>query len=376
MKYQFRSIFKRIKYRVLGANRLFSLTVLLPTVIAILYFGLIKSDVYISESHFIVRTPQRQMPTGLEAVLQGAGFSGSTEDAHSVHDYMNSRDALAAINKQIDLRMSFGNPRVDPFSRFNPIGLDNSFEALFRHYQRHVEVYLNASFSISVLKVRAFTPEDAYRINELLLGMSEDLINQLNERGRKDLISYAQTEVDLAAKKSQSASLELAAYRNEHGVFDPVNQSVLQLQQISKLQDEYITVKTRLVQVMTFTPKSPQIPSLKNSLATIEAEMKSEMNKVTGSQPSLTSKAVEYQRLALDLEFAEKQLAAAMTSLEQVRSEAQRKQLYLERIVQPNKPDVAIEPRRFRAILTTFLVGLIVWGILSILIAGIKEHHD
>ena len=376
MKYQFRSIFKRIKSRILGANRLFSLTVLLPTVIAILYFGLIKSDVHISESHFIVRTPQRQMPTGLEAVLQGAGFSGSAEDAHSVHDYMKSRDALAAINKQIDLRMSFGNPRVDPFSRFNPIGLDNSFEALFRHYQRHVEIYLNASSSISVLKVRAFTPEDAYRINELLLGMSEDLVNQLNERGRKDLISYAQAEVDLAAKKSQSASLELAAYRNEHGVFDPVNQSALQLEQVSKLQDEYITVKTRLVQVMTFTPKSPQIPSLKNNLATIEAEMKSEMSKVTGSQPSFTSKAVEYQRLALDLEFAEKQLAAAMTSLEQARSEAQRKQLYLERIVQPNKPDVAIEPRRFRAILTTFLVGLIAWGILSILIAGIKEHHD
>jgi len=265
---------------------------------------------------------------------------------------------------------------VDPFSRFNPLGLDDSFEALFRHYQRHVEVYLNASSSISVLKVRAFTSGDAYRINELLLGMSESLINQLNERGRNDLISYAQAEVDLAARKSQAASIELAAYRNRHGIVDPLNQSALQLQQVSKLQDEYIAVKTRLAQVTAFTPRSPQIPSLKNSLATIEGEIENEMNKVAGSKPSLSSKAVEYQRLALELEFAEKQLAAAMTSLEQARSEAQRKQLYLERIVQPNKPDVAIEPQRFRAILTTFLVGMIAWGILSILIAGIREHHD
>ncbi|ASQ89784.1 hypothetical protein CHL67_01580 [Prosthecochloris sp. GSB1] len=376
MKKQFKEVFRGLRSRFAGSNRLFTLTVLLPTFIAVVYFGLIKSDVYISESHFIVRTPQRQVPTGLEAVLQGAGFSGSTEDAHSVHDYMESRDALREIDRTLDLRAAFGSGSVDPFSRFNPLGLDDSFEALFRHYQRLIEVYLSASSSISVLKVRAFTSEDAYRINELLLGMSESLINQLNERGRNDLISYAQAEVDLAARKSQAASIELAAYRNRHGLVDPLNQSALQLQHVSKLQDEYIAVKTRLAQVTTFTPRSPQIPGLKNSLATIEGEIENEMNKVAGSKPSLSSKAVEYQRLALELEFAEKQLAAAMTSLEQARSEAQRKQLYLERIVQPNKPDVAIEPRRFRAILTTFLVGLIAWGILSMLIAGVKEHHD
>jgi len=376
LKKQFKGVIENLKSRLSGLNRLFALTVLLPTFIAVVYFGLIKSDVYISESHFIVRTPQRQVPTGLEAVLQGAGFSGSTEDAYSVHDYMKSRDALREIDETLDLKAAFGRGRVDPFSRFNPLGLDDSFEALFRHYQRHVEVYLNASSSISVLKVRAFTSGDAYRINELLLGMSESLINQLNERGRNDLISYAQAEVDLAARKSQAASIELAAYRNRHGIVDPLNQSALQLQQVSKLQDEYIAVKTRLAQVTAFTPRSPQIPSLKNSLATIEGEIENEMNKVAGSKPSLSSKAVEYQRLALELEFAEKQLAAAMTSLEQARSEAQRKQLYLERIVQPNKPDVAIEPQRFRAILTTFLVGMIAWGILSILIAGIREHHD
>jgi capsular polysaccharide transport system permease protein len=65
-----------------------------------------------------------------------------------------------------------------------------------------------------------------------------------------------------------------------------------------------------------------------------------------------------------------------MASLEQARNEAQRKQLYLERIVQPNKPDIAIEPQRIRSILTTFVVGLIAWGILSILVAGVREHHD
>lgn len=100
------------------------------------------------------------------------------------------------------------------------------------------------------------------------------------------------------------------------------------------------------------------------------------MAKVAGGSTSLTNKAAQYERLALDRTFAEKQLGAALASLEQARNDAQRKQLYLERIVQPNKPDVAVEPRRLRAILATFLLGIISWGVLTILLAGVKEHKD
>ena len=86
--------------------------------------------------------------------------------------------------------------------------------------------------------------------------------------------------------------------------------------------------------------------------------------------------SAEYERLALERTIAEKQLGMAMVSLEQARSEAQRKQLYLERIVQPHKPDSPLLPRRVRNIGATFLMGLIVWGILSMLIAGVREHED
>jgi capsular polysaccharide transport system permease protein len=50
--------------------------------------------------------------------------------------------------------------------------------------------------------------------------------------------------------------------------------------------------------------------------------------------------------------------------------------LYLERIVQPNKPDMALEPRRMRSIFSTFIIGLVAWGILSMLLAGVREHQD
>jgi capsular polysaccharide transport system permease protein len=60
--------------------------------------------------------------------------------------------------------------------------------------------------------------------------------------------------------------------------------------------------------------------------------------------------------------FAERQLAASLAALENARNEAQRQQLYLETLVQPNLPDKAIEPRRLRTVAMVFLLGLIVWG--------------
>jgi capsular polysaccharide transport system permease protein len=65
-----------------------------------------------------------------------------------------------------------------------------------------------------------------------------------------------------------------------------------------------------------------------------------------------------------------------MASLDSARNDAVRQQLYLERLVQPNMPDSAIEPRRIRSIFTTFVLGLVAWGIGSLVLASIREHGD
>jgi capsular polysaccharide transport system permease protein len=374
---------EKVKLRMKPANKyfknlngLFLLSVVLPTVFSTVYFGLVTSDVYISESRFVVRSPKQQTPTGLGAILQGAGFSRAEDDTHSVHDFILSRDALQKLNEKLKLDKAFSDSKIDMFSRFASFGIEENFEGLYKYYLKHIAIDTDTTSAISVLKVRAYTAEDTYRINAMLLDMSEGLINQLNERGRQDMIRFATSEVDTAEKKAKVAALALSGYRNDKAVFDPERQSAIQLQLVSKIQDELIATKTQLDQVRTFTPDNPQIPSLQKRAGTLQAEMDSQMAKVAGGSASLTNKAADYERLALDRAFADKQLGAALASLEQARNDAQRKQLYLERIVQPNKPDVAVEPRRLRSILATFILGLVSWGILTILVAGIREHKD
>lgn len=365
-----------LKKRFTRINRLFLLTVLLPTFLAIIYFGLIAADVYISESRFVVRSPDRQVATGLGALLKSTGFSRSQDDSYTVQDVMRSRDALKIINTELPLDKTFGAPNGDIISRFNNFGLDGSQEALYQYYQKKIAIDLDSSSSISTLKVNAFKAEDAYRINSLLLELAEKLVNQLNQRGRQDMIRFAMSEVEIAEQKAKAASLALADYRNQQGIFDPERQSAMQLQLVSKLQDELIAAQTQLEQVRSFTPENPQISVLQKRVSTLHSEINKQMSKVAGSNASLTKKSAEYERLMLERGFAEKQLAAALASLEQARNDAQRKQLYLERIVQPSKPDVAVEPRRLQAILTTMVLGLICWGIFTILLSGVREHRD
>jgi len=363
--------------RIKGINPLFLSIVVLPTLLSAVYFGYIASGTYISESSFVIRGPERHTANPLGMILKGVGFTRSQDDGYAVQDFILSRDALRALDERLGIRNAFASKDVDIVSRFAGLEWwDNSFEALHKYYQKHVEVEFDSVSSVVTLTTRAFTDEDSFRMNQLLLEMSEALVNQLNERGRQDMIRFAAHEVTGAETQAKAAALTLARYRNEQGIIDPERQSAIPLQQIAKMQDELIATKIQLGQLQLLAKANPQIPALKKRAQFLEAEIEAERMRVAGGGRSLASKAAEFQRLALDKEFADKQLSIALASLEQARNEAQRKQLYLERIAQPSKPDMAMEPRRLRGVAATFILGLIAYGVITILIAGIREHQD
>ena len=355
---------------------LFLLAVALPTAIAGGYFGAIASDVYISEARFLVRSPQRPMQGGLGALLQGTMFSRAQDDTYSVHDFIRSRDALRQLDEKLGIRNAFSNDTIDFFNRFPGIDPDDSFEALHRYYQKHVGITYDTVSSISILEVRAFSAEDAKRINEMLLEMGERLVNNMNMRSRRDLIEVAENEVRLAEERSREAAQALSSFRADRSVFDPDRQGALQLQGVLKLREEQMAAENQLAQVKQVSPDNPQVASLQSRVDAIRKAVADENARVLGRAGGLVSKSPAFDRLVLDKAFADRQLGSALVALDTARTEAQRKQLYLERLVQPNLPDKAVEPRRIRSVVTVFVLGLVLWGVLSLVVAGVREHTD
>lgn len=357
-------------------HKLFVSTVILPTLVVSIYYGIIASDIYISESQFVVRAPDKPTVTGLGAMLQSTGLSNAHDDVYTVRDFILSRDALISLDHNLSYKKVYGDEKNDCFSRFNGFGLDDSFEALFKYYKNYLDITVDSQSSILSLRVQAFTPEEAKNINEHLLQISEQLVNRLNERGRADMIGFAEDEVARAMVRTKEASLAVSSFRDAKSVFDPEKQSALHLQLVSKIQDELIASRAQLSQLISVSPDNPQVALLKNKIENLKSQINKESAKVTGGDVSLARKTSEYERLMLERDFAGKQLATALASLESARNEALRKHLYLERISQPNMPDIALEPRRIRNVLTVFILGFIMWGILSMLIAGIREHNE
>ena len=135
-----------------------------------------------------------------------------------------------------------------------------------------------------------------------------------------------------------------------------------------------MAAESQLAQVKLVSPNNPQVASLTNRVEALRRVVAGETAKVTGTAKSLSSKSPAFDRLVLEKSFADRQLAGALAAVDSARNEAQRKQLYLERLVQPNLPDMAVEPRRLRSTFMVWVVGLMVWGVLTLVVASIREH--
>jgi capsular polysaccharide transport system permease protein len=352
----------------------FFLVVVLPTVIGATYYYGFAADQYVSEARFVVRGPAQQTSTGLANILQTAAGTRSQDDTYAVQDYILSRDALQELVDSAGLKDIFARAEADRLSRFPGPGGGDTFEHLYKYYLKHVDVQMDSTTGVSEMTVKSFRPEDSKRIAAALLAAGERLINRMNARERENALRDARNEVTRAEARVKEVSTQLADFRNREALLDPNKQSVPMLQAITNLQAKLSSTKLEVSQLQSSSPNSPLLASARQRMTALQAQIDDARTKITGGDASLVPKIREFDLLSLDRDFADKQLASAITSLETARINADRQQLYLEPVVQPNQPDYADFPRRGTSTLVVFLtmLGIYIGG--ALLIAGAREH--
>jgi capsular polysaccharide transport system permease protein len=301
-------LFKKAKEEV---GLLFIVVVIIPTLCSIIYLGFWASHVYISDSRYIIRSAQSPLNPSSDYTMQSfLGAPAIMQDSFVIASYITSMDALTSVQKEVDLRAIFTSPSVDLFSRFASFYWNTSQERLLKYFNNRLEVIVDPISFVSTLHVKSYTSESSQKINEILLRSSESLVNELNDRTRSDIITFAQKGVNQARTNLENLETELLKYK-------------------------YKKDKGNIEQFM------PQ-----------------------------------FQVLYIQRDAAERQLAIALEALSQASVEAQRKMIYLERIVEPQKPDYPVEPKRIIGILTTIALSLMIFGILKVIFASVKEHQD
>ena len=354
----------------------FLLLVMLPTLLAAIYFFGIASPQYVSEAQFVVRGQGNQNPGMLSSLLQTAGGGGSaSEDTYVVQNYMMSRDAASTLIRTENLRAIFDRPGADLLSRFpNPFH-GRTFEHFFRHYQRQVIAELDSTTGISTLTVRTFRPDDSQRVATALMGAAERLVNQMNARQRENMISSSEREVAEAERQLRDIAARIGAYRNREALLDPMRQSAPMLKDINDLQTMLSTTQVQIAQLRESAPNSPLLSVYERRAQALAAQIARAGTAVTGSDQSLVPKITAYDDLTIQRELLEKQLATSTAALETAKVQADRQQLFLDEVVQPNCPDYAAYPRSLISTLVVFASCLGVFLMARLLIAGAREHH-
>ena len=348
--------------------------VFLPTLLAGIYFFGIASDLYLSEAKFIVRTQSSVPASLLGAFLQDTGLVRSSDDTFSVNEFIMSRDAVRGLEREDNLREIFARPEADFISRFPNAISGPSFEALYRHYGDFVEIRTDSSTGVSTLRVKAYRPEDAQAIANALLRDSERLVNTLNQRAEHDALDLARSEVARAQQHLSDVDDKLTAYRLQVQILDPKLTSGSIYETLAQITAAKVSTETLLAQLLKDAPTSPAIPSLQTRLAALNRQIAETEAKITGGDGSVATKLAEFERLTLERELAERQLASAMGSLEKARVDVQRQALYIEHIVQPNLADYPLYPRRIVSFVMVLATCLVTYGIAWLLIAGVREH--
>jgi capsular polysaccharide transport system permease protein len=347
----------------------------LPTLVGGVYFFGIASDLYLSEARFIVSSPKQVQTNPIGAMLQSSGLTRANDDTASVEDYITTRDAVRKLEEHNDLRAVLSRPEGDFVTRFQGMLFwRHDFEALYRSYGHFVSVETDTMTGVTTLSVKAYRPEDAKMLATALLGYSEQLVNELNERARRDALELAQREVDGAEQRIAQIQDQLTAYRVKQKMLDPKTASSGVLELIAQLSTAQATARAQLGELLKNSPNSPQIPLVKTRIDSLEKLIAEERTKLSGQSDSVVAALTEYERLTLDRELAEKALASAFTSLEAARIEAQRQQLYLETIAQPNLADYPLYPKRAISFAVLVASCLMVYGIAWLLVASAREH--
>ena len=347
-----------------------------PTLVAAIYYGFIASPVYVSQSTFVIKSPgQKSSPTlSLANIVQTTGLSAGQEQTKEVIQYIRSRNGLQDLQNQTGVRRRYSTPAADFLSRFPRPFQDSSFESLYRYYGSMIGADTDAETGLAVVETRAFTPRDAYELNEKLLDLSEQLVNRLNKRAEGRAIAEAEQRVLAAETRLRNARVALSAFRNRQDLIDPLKQASGVLDVSNKLVSEQAALQAQLDLMLRVAPRNPAIPAVRNRIIAVGRAIAEQTGRAVGTPTGIASKLGSYEKLDVEQEFATQMLTAANTALEQARTDAQKQQFYLERVVEPNLPDEATLPHGLKRVLVIFAASLCLYFIGWMLIVGILEH--
>lgn len=353
---------------------LFFFIVVLPIFLLSFYYLFIASDKYVSESKVTIKQTG-QPSNSFNLSIFSIGNPTVREDAMYLQEYILSYDMLDYLDRKLNLRKIYQDKKIDFIQR---LPLDATREEFFEYYKKNiVKVTFDDVSSILTIKVYAFTPEEAKKINEAILEQCERFINSVSHKIAREQMNFIEQELSYANQKLQLAKNDLINFQNTYKVMDPTQEAQALAVMISQLEAQLANYQAQLKTLLTYLSEdSFQVQALKNQIEALKKQIEEEKSRmIGGGNAKLNRITAEYLNLKLKVDFLTDVYKATLGAFETTRVEASRKLKNLVIIASPNLPEEALYPRKGYNLALATLLLLILYGILKIIIGVIKEHR-
>lgn len=330
---------------------LFAICFALPVAIGGLYYGLLASDRYVTETQFAIRpavgSADKAAPDEV-GTNSGTVTSTIAQDSLITLEYVYSRPLLETIEAQLPVRAWFSRDGIDYFSRLDP---DKPIEKRLRYWRKRVSVDVDSVSGIMSLSVEAFDPAESLAITQAILKAVDAMVNGLSVRAREDALAESARELARAEERVRTISTALTDLRNRVGVLDAVKSNEANLKTISELRSTRVNLAIQLsVGQRDLGPASRHIIDLKQQIADLDANIARIKRESAGDAPEqkrqLSSALTQFESLENERKGAEKYYEMVRKAHEHARIIAARQVQFLSPIVEPVQAESSTEPRR------------------------------
>ena len=352
-----------------------AIIVVAPVVCALIYVMNIATPRYEAESRFFVQSGSNQQSGGAGAASllttgNGGGMLGGFVDGWAVKDFLMSRDSMRQLDQKVGLRQYLVNPGLDPA---NHLSSDASEDALYRAYQASVRVSFNALEQIDVLRVSAFSPEDAELLSKALINLAEAFVSRLNEKGVADKLKVSQDSLGRAERKAMEARDALTEWRTTHGNIDPTATVSMLLNLSSTLESELNSAQINYDKIRALGNRDhPMLKPAQLQIAALKKRLAEVRQRLSGQGNTEAKLLKSYEALRNAQAFADSNLTLAQQSYQQALADTLRLQRYLSIIAQPVPTDSPSSPRLMILLLEALALGFALLFVVRVAMSMLK----
>ena len=353
------------------------LLVFIPLIFIAVYLLAFAEQRYVTDSTIVVKQVaevNNPSNTGLGALL---GVSNtSTEDVQFLKAYIQSRDLIEKLDKQLDLRKAFVGTGSDPIFE---LSADATKEEVVLYYNKRVTVSLDEMTQLLTVTTQGFTPEFSLKLNQAILKESELFINEVSQRVAKEQLTFAQDQLAEALENLTQSREDLLAYQNENQMFDPQAQAMAIAQIVNTLESNLAQLRTEERTLLSYlNPTAPQVVALRSQIDSVAKQIEDEKAKLTsgGKSDKLNRTALDFEGLKAQVEFNTDLYKLALGALEKARLEAVRKLKNVVVITSPQLAEEGLYPRVNYILFSSFLLLNLLFGVVMLIRSVIREHKE